>query len=407
MNFFRDLGLTILERWQRADFDGRAFPDIAAAALSERPPSRHVDPIDVIRWVHETPALVPQADLRASFGQPPITVFQCERFHIDVLFWVDGTTSIHQHGFSGAFHVMQGSSIESNFRFAPRRRYSEYLMSGKLELNGVELRAKGDVRAVPAGPEFVHALFHLDRPSVSVVVRNPSDALAGPQYSYLRAGLAYDGHAKTEAMTRTLQTLDLLRAIDSPEFESLARASVLRADSFLALKILMHLGSRMEPHERYVAFLRTLLPAHEELVGVLLAHAERDRRERHIISRRQLAKQAEHRFFLALLLNLDHRAGILDMVRRGFPDREPVNAIMGWLEELQKLDAIHAWVSETSKTSAAPIVDMPLDERTLRIARHWLEGKADEGLPEADVLARRAALRGSLLLGPLFAEAPL
>jgi hypothetical protein len=94
------------------------------------------------------------------------------------------------------------------------------------------------------------------------------------------------------------------------------------------------------------------------------------------------------------------------MVRRGFPDREPVNVVVGWLEELQKLDAVHAWVSEMSKAPASSIVDVPLDERTLRVARHLLEGKADVSPPDADVLAKRAELRNSLLLGPLFAEGP-
>ncbi|MGH7269421.1 MAG: hypothetical protein ACREJ3_03240, partial [Polyangiaceae bacterium] len=73
VRFFQDLGLAILERWRRADFDALAFPALATTALSERPPSAHVDPMDVIRWVHETPALVPQANITLKFGQPPIT----------------------------------------------------------------------------------------------------------------------------------------------------------------------------------------------------------------------------------------------------------------------------------------------------------------------------------------------
>jgi hypothetical protein len=201
MDFFRDLGLTILDRWQRADFDGRAFPDIAVAALRERPPSDHVAPMDVVRWVHEAPRLVPQADIETRFGQPPITVFASERFYIDVLFWVDGTTTIHQHRFSGAFHVMEGSSLQSTYRFATERRYSQYLLAGKLELLDVELLTRGDVRAIHAGSELVHALFHLDRPSVSVVVRTRADDFAGPQYTYSRAGLAFDPFAKDESTT--------------------------------------------------------------------------------------------------------------------------------------------------------------------------------------------------------------
>src|SRR5580698_1434849 len=117
LDFFRDIGLTILDRWRRADFDARAFPDVASGALHDRPPSAHVDAMDVVRWVHDAPLLVPQTDIAATFGQPPVNVFHCERFYIQVLFWLDGTTAIHQHAFSGAFHVMQGSSLESTYSF--------------------------------------------------------------------------------------------------------------------------------------------------------------------------------------------------------------------------------------------------------------------------------------------------
>jgi hypothetical protein len=398
LDFFNDLGTTILRHWGRADFNSRAFPDIAAAALSKRPPSAHVEPMDVIRWVHETVALVPQVGIEFTFGQPPITVFRCEEFYIDVLFWVDGTTSIHQHRFSGAFHVMAGSSLQSRFRFTPERTYSERLLSGKLELLDVELLTQGDVRPIVAGAELVHALFHLDRPSVSVVVRTPGDDLAGPQYSYSRAGLAFDPFAKSESMKRKIQTLDLLHALGDPSFEPLARATVRGADAFLAFKILTHLAKRIEGPERYLSFLESIRPAHDALVKALKVHAEYERREDYIITRRQLAKASEHRFFLALLLNLPDRGHILDVVCRAYPAQPPVDTILRWLSELAKIDTIHAWVAETSGTrvegASSGILDVPIDEGALEAARRALEGEvASPG---------DHAVRSSLLLRPLF-----
>jgi hypothetical protein len=403
LDFFRDLGLTILDRWRQADFDARAFPDVATSALGDRPPSAHVDPMEVIRWVHEAPVLTPQVDVAARFGQPPITVFNCEGFHIDVLFWVDGTTAVHQHAFSGAFHVMQGSSLESTYAFVPGRRYSELLMTGDLSLRGVELRQKGDVAPIAAGTQFVHSLFHLDRPSVSVVVRTPLDRLAGPQYMYSRAGLAFDPFARSDALDRRLQTLDLLQKLDSPEFEGVATGSARRADAFLAFRLLDELSSRVEPHDRYVTLLRGVKPAHAELIDRLIAHAELQRRERHIVTRRKVAKQPEHRFFLALLMNLEDRASVFDMVRRVFPARPPVDAIVGWLAEFQRLDAINAWVTDVAKSAPAPILDVPMDEAGLGAVRDLLEGRGDAPAAPA-IVERRAAVRSSSLLRPLFVQ---
>jgi hypothetical protein len=403
LDFFRDLGLTILDRWRRADFDARAFPDVASGALHDRPPSAHVDAMDVVRWVHDAPLLVPQTDIAATFGQPPVNVFHCERFYIQVLFWLDGTTAIHQHAFSGAFHVMQGSSLESTYTFAPRRRYSEFLMTGDLSLRGVELHEKGDVAPIEPGTRFVHSLFHLDRPSVSVVVRTPSDAVAGPQFSYSRAGFAFDPFARSDALERRLQTLDLLRKLDSEEFEPLATESARRSDAFLAFRLLSELALRVEPHDKYVALLRGVKPAHAELVDTLLAHAELQRRERHIVSRRQLTKQADHRFFLALLLNLEDRASVFDMIARARPADPPVDVIVRWLTELQKLDAVNAWVAEVAKNKPTPILDVPVDPPSLDAVRDLLEGRGDApATPE--VMERRAAFRNSSLLRPLFVE---
>jgi hypothetical protein len=398
VDFFRDLGLSIRETWGRSDLDVRAFPDIAAAALARRPPSAYADPMDVVRWVHGAPMIVDQADLSEKFGQPPITVFACQEFHIDVLFWVDGTTTIHQHAFSGAFHVMAGASLESTFEFEVGRRYNDHLLTGRLQSTGFRLRDAGDVAPIRPGSQFIHALFHLERPSVSVVVRTRRDPLAGPQYAYSRAGLAYDPFVRPELLERRLQTLKLLQDIDSPELASITLDSVRRADAFLAFGILDRMSSFMPSHERYVALVRSVAPAHAELVELLVEHAEERRREREVIARRQHTREKEHRFFLALLLNLHHREAILDIVRRALPNVTPVDAILGWLRDFARLDAINAFATETAGTKATPILDVPLDERSLGWMREVLAGnERPHGHDQ-----RLHKLRESLLLRPLF-----
>jgi hypothetical protein len=418
MRFFHELGLATLERWRRADFDELAFPAIAASMLTESPPSAHVDPIDVVRWVHEATVLVPQVDLDASFGQPPLTVFHCERFRIDVLFWIDGTTHLHHHAFAGAFHVMAGSSIHSSYRFTPRHRYCERLLSGTLDLLGVELLTKGESRPIRAGPDFVHALFHCERPSVSVVVRTHSQPSAQPQYEYTRAGLAFDPFARSESATRKIQTLDLLQAISHSELESIARETVRKADAFLVFQILRHLRGIFASRERYVEFAESIRPAHAELIGEILDDVE-ERRDKLIASRRAGVVQADLRFCLALLLNVPDRPRILAMVRQAFPDREPIDTVVGWLAELSRLDAIHAWATSVAKgppgAHAAGVLDTPYDQTTLRVVRHLLAGLSDEAVVErlgagaspseaesSRVAQRLEALRRSILLRPLF-----
>jgi hypothetical protein len=372
--------------------------------------------MDVIRWACQTPALVPQVDLDSKFGQPPITVFRCERFYVDVLFWVDGTTAVHQHGFSGAFHVMHGSSLESTYRFAPHRRYGPHFISGTLELVHVDLLVRGDVRPIVAGSPLIHSLFHLDRPSVSVVVRTPSDAFAGPQYSYSRAGLAFDPFAKFEATTRRAQILHLLYTIARPEFEEVARAAVQTADAFEAFSLLASLAKRFERPDEFRALLDACLrpSQHAELFDALLGHAAEEKREDYIVSRRRLVKQPEHRFLLALLMNLPDRSSLFEVIRRRSPGVDPVEAVLQWLRELAKLDGIHSWVSSKSKPTSDPVavrvLDVELTESVLVVARRLLEGANDGAIAEElrsimateETLKACAVLRSSSLLRPLF-----
>jgi hypothetical protein len=417
LDFFEDLGLTLLDRWRRLDLDVRAFPDLAVEALSRRPPSAHVDPGEVLRRVLGTAPLPAQEDLDAKFGQPPITVFRCEAFHVDVLFWVDGTTSIHQHGFSGAFHVMSGSSLHSRFAFDLRRRCSDTLLFGSLKLLEVELLKAGEARPILSGPALVHSLFHLDRPTVSVVVRTFSDPFAGPQYTYSRTGLAYDPFARPERCVRQMQVLDLLEKTGDPAFEAQARDAVQQADAFVAFRLLEHLAPRIRPERRYREFVQSVRPAHAELVDVVEAYVEEERRSEAIAARRNLTRHPEHRFFLALVLNLTERATILDLVGRAFPGVDPVATVHRWIAELAKLDEVHAWVAETAhdrrRDAEARVLDIRPDPITLAAARQLLDGVADPAVArhlaaaggsvsEDDVLARCAALRSSPMLRPLF-----
>src|SRR4030095_11070923 len=98
-------------------------------------------------------------------GDPPITLFSGPRFYIDIYFWLDGMTSIHQHSFAGAFHVILGSSLHSQYGFELKQTINAHLASGEITLQGVQLLEKGETRMILPGQQFIHSLFHLDRPT--------------------------------------------------------------------------------------------------------------------------------------------------------------------------------------------------------------------------------------------------
>src|SRR5215831_17261145 len=88
MKFFEELGSIVEDRWSSRNYNEELFPSIAAEALTELPPSEHVDPWETIRWLNTTTQLPIQYDVPGNFGDPPITLFVAPRFYIDIYFWL-------------------------------------------------------------------------------------------------------------------------------------------------------------------------------------------------------------------------------------------------------------------------------------------------------------------------------
>src|SRR5215469_6516468 len=221
MQFFQDLGSLVEQRWKGRNYEEEAFPEIAASALAESNSSKLVNPWDIIRWVNTAAYLPEQQDIPGRFGDPPITLYNGPRFYVDVYFWVDGTTSIHQHAFCGAFQVLLGSSILSEYKFEEQQEINAALSIGRITLNEVELLEQGDIRLILPGKQYIHSLFHLDRPSASIVIRTRQSPSGLPQYDYHKPYFAADPFFQEPAMIKKVQSAALLLKIKHPDADDL------------------------------------------------------------------------------------------------------------------------------------------------------------------------------------------
>ena len=184
MELFQKLGAEVEQLWRDENYDETVFPAIAANALEEANLPGKISAWEVIEWTLGQTVLPEQRDVRGSFGDPPITLYNSPRFHIDVYFWLEGTTAIHQHAFCGAFQVMHGSSIHSHYEFELRERINIFAELGEMNLKTVEYLEVGKVRQIAAGRQYIHGLFHLDQPSATIVVRTSRSPMNLPQFSY-------------------------------------------------------------------------------------------------------------------------------------------------------------------------------------------------------------------------------
>jgi hypothetical protein len=346
MKIFDDLGLRVENAWRETNYSETAFPEIATQALADAGLCEKVTPSDIIRWLGSEPQLPKQLDIEANFGNPPITLFYGPRFCIEIYFWVDGTTEIHQHAFAGAFQVLVGSSIHSRYSFQEDRPISQHFRIGQVKFETCELLQESDVRPILPGAEYIHALFHLDRPSATIAVRTFGLPANQPQYSYRKPFLAIDPFYREPSVVRKLQVVSMLLTLRDPVHDELINELLATADlhaSFLILQTaFQHLsGSHIDKvfqlatgRDRLDQLLEKTRQKHGSLVDYLAPVLEEQDRVGDIVRRRQFITASEHRFFLALILNVPSRARLLNIAQERFPEKEPVETVLDWVMDL-------------------------------------------------------------------------
>jgi hypothetical protein len=251
----------------------------------------------------------------------------------------------------------------------------------------VTLLSKGDIQQIVAGPEYIHALFHLDRPSATITVRTQGTPAAQPQYSYKRPFIAYDPFLKDDLTVRKLQTVSLLYAMKHPEADTFVRELIGNSDfqtTFLALeRAFSHLSSNdmdrlfglSANEDRCAVLLDRARARHGKMIDLLPPVFEEGARLQDIVRRRGTITSEDHRFFLALLLNISDRERLLAMVRSRFPHRKPIDIVLDWVEELYKTKVLG------SNESNALGID-GFDDNYLFVLEGILEGRSAAGIKE-------------------------
>lgn len=384
--FFSELGRTVAARWQARNFSPAAFPELAQAALAERPPAEHIDLAALVRdFLLEDGQ---PAQSLSGFGQPELVVYDDPRFYIQLLCWLEGTTDIHQHMFSGAFHVLAGSSLHSQFAFENAETVSAHLRVGTLRMTHTELLATGRTVPIIAGHGHIHALFHLETPSLTVVVRTHTDPGTGPQFTYLPPHLAVDPTPHDALTLRRKQLLDVLEQTGDASYAALVREMLGRLDFERGFFILQNglgcLRSRGEWAETWAVFRQK----HGALADCVAPTLEEIVRRDGLAALRSAVTDAEHRFFLALLLNVPGRAELLGMVAQRFPGA-PAETILRWASELAESSESATWLLDAEFPGAPP-------EVVLAALRHLL-GAGAATLAARQLKTLRTVFAGSSL----------
>ena len=339
--FFTELGRRIYARWLEADFSLSEFPKIARTAMEKQTPSDQVDLSDMIREFLLSDEQPYQSV--SGFGQPELIVYDSPKFYIQLLFWLDGTTDIHQHEFSGAFHVMAGSSIHSEYSFDDAHDVTAHFQIGNLKLKKAELLETGSTVAITSGQTGMHSLFHLETPSVTVVIRTHSDPGTGPQFTYLPPHLAVDP-VQSDALTlRRKQLLDVLEQTLDPEYSTLVLEMITSLDFERGFFVLQNCIGPLRSLGTWEDVWKAFSQKHGKAADRILTTLEEIIRRDGIVALRSSIEDVEHRYFLALILNLENRNDLLEMVGKRFSGNA-METVLRWAGELIQLTESGIWI---------------------------------------------------------------
>ena len=348
-HYFARLAAGVWRLWKEYQYDEAAFSDVALRMLTEEPPADQISFLDVAKFGLFTNPLPFQPNIESAFGQPPLTVHWQPEFRIEVLFWTSSVIGIHQHAFSGAFHLLTGSSLHTVWDFECEERVSSQLLLGMLDLKKAELLGAGDTTAIIAGNRFIHATHHLDRPTVTVVIRTNSEKNHLPQYSYLEPFIAYNATHGNAGVRRRVQLLRMLSATGSDK-ELLDAIKCLLDDvnHHYAFLYLLEAHKLIKDESKRDLFLSWAGSKHGPLAEsfrvVLDTQEQRDKI-------RQIDEKigpGELQFFTALLRNIPKSGEILKIIRELFPQKDPLTLIDKWTADLSRYDLSDVGLSAPS-----------------------------------------------------------
>ncbi len=340
---FHELGTAIEHAWRDEHFDEAGFAAIAVRSFQSFNIPSQCALTDVLQWAAFTEHLPQQVNPESTFGDPPITVYRGRRFFIDMYCWITATNAIHRHAFSGAFQLLEGSSLHTTYRFTPEHRINAGLVLGELERQRAELLRQGDIRPIHAGDALIHAAFHLDAPSATIVARTIVEPQHKPEYSYSPSGVAFDSQilAEDKPLRRRLEALSVFaRSGDVDRCCSCFETLLGQLDLASAFAAMQFAEALLQDQPFALARIeRALSQAFGNESAPLIGALKEDRRLHTLKMKRTSVLDSELRFFLALLIHIADRATLFRLVRE-FTASDPAAAVAKWLSALHAQGAL-------------------------------------------------------------------
>ncbi len=279
------------------------FGEIAAEILANDSFVSLLDPEELLPHIIEGCSEIADLQVPGEFSDLQLILYADEQVEVQLLYWLSATTSVHNHGFDGAFRVIEGRSIHSRFEFTPAFEERDGLVLGQLSLTETELLEPGAIRRISSGFENIHSVYHLGFPSVTLLIATARSNPKCATYEFRGGGVAVD-RSKTDLLViRQVQALRILARTGAPFVSQLISWMELNGPSaaYWGLRALDPEISALDTADR--SALEAALFKHPELAMVLHA-IRREKIIARLVNLRTAISDETARLILALFMNV-------------------------------------------------------------------------------------------------------
>ena len=337
------LGKEVETAWKKEGYAKEVFPRIAFELLQKHRFHEQFSMETFLKSFCKLKTLPSQLTITNTFGEPPITLYRNDalNFLIDIYFWVTPEISIHAHGFQGAFTNLQGKSLHCTYHFRAENSDSD-VFTGEISLKEATLLLEGAVEEITRGLGFIHEVWHVSFPTVTLVIR--TIMADGPQYNFLKPHFAFRYEPYTPLESKQMDTLEMLYRVKSPQKEC----------------FLEELTRTYKPYQAFV-HLRKYLAATGDLKSIKSAleripnfqkwlpyFLESVRTSYETGATWNRLQDERERLLIALLSSLEKRDEILSFMEAHYPGKPVLTTLIGWIRKLVKERKLAFELNETA-----------------------------------------------------------
>jgi hypothetical protein len=168
-----DFAATVEKRWGESNFNLDVFPELSAQALRSFSLKSGIPDIESLTKEIKDMELPQQTFPRGEFSDFSLTFVRTEKLLVDIYIWFKSDTAIHNHHFCGAFKVIAGHSYQVNYDFEIEKNICPGIDQGVMKEVGNQHLNENDVIEIRPRDQFIHHVFHLGKPTVTLCLRTP------------------------------------------------------------------------------------------------------------------------------------------------------------------------------------------------------------------------------------------